>query len=353
MSLSPVSDAPRTHCTTAEPGWGWSGKRSTSSSNSSGSVSTQLSRNAARSPSTAGPWMRKCVSRHSRSFAGVAVPLVGDADAAGEADRLVDDHHLAVRSMVHLTGPEPAERAEPAQRARRRRSMRSSEVVSIGRAPQASSSTRTRTPARARSASASANWRADLALPVDERQEVDGVARRSSIASSIAGKISSPLRRTSMRLPSVAGTPMTPSRVRAQALSSRPRRVGLGASSVVTLVARQRQRCPPAAPARSGSECSTFSASCGLRDRRRGPLRAARRPRRRTARRPPRAATRAAARRCRPADRRSGRTTCSTRRTAEAGGHDEPASERPRRPRRTRATKAPAGAGAATTGRAS
>ena len=40
------------------------------------------------------------------------------------------------------------------------------------------------------------------------------VCSAPSIASSIAGKISSPLRSTSMRLPSVAGTPITPSRVR-------------------------------------------------------------------------------------------------------------------------------------------
>ena len=35
--------------------------------------------------------------------AGVAVPLVGDADPAGEPGLLVDDHHLAVGPMVHLS----------------------------------------------------------------------------------------------------------------------------------------------------------------------------------------------------------------------------------------------------------
>jgi hypothetical protein len=33
--------------------------------------------------------------------AGVALPLVGDAHAAGERDRLVDDEHLPVRAVVH------------------------------------------------------------------------------------------------------------------------------------------------------------------------------------------------------------------------------------------------------------
>ena len=93
------------------PAWVGRGSGRCPSSKSSGSVSVQLSRNAARSPSTAGPWMRKCVSRHSRRVPRVAAPLVGDADAAGEADRLVDDHHLAVRAVVHLPEPEPVRAA--------------------------------------------------------------------------------------------------------------------------------------------------------------------------------------------------------------------------------------------------
>ena len=55
--------------------------------------------------------------------AGVALPLVGDADAAGEADRLVDDQHLAVGAVVELARAEPAQRPEPAHAGRRPRSM--------------------------------------------------------------------------------------------------------------------------------------------------------------------------------------------------------------------------------------
>ena len=46
--------------------------------------------------------------------AGVAVPLVGDADAAGERDRLVDHDHLAVGPVVDLGGAQAAQGAEPA-----------------------------------------------------------------------------------------------------------------------------------------------------------------------------------------------------------------------------------------------
>ena len=118
-SLQPVSDAPRTHCTTASPGLGWSGKRSMPSSNSTGSVSAQLSRNAARSPSTAGPVDAEVGVAPLALVARVALPLVGDADAAGEADRLVDDQHLAVGAVVDRPEPEPAHRPEPAHAARR------------------------------------------------------------------------------------------------------------------------------------------------------------------------------------------------------------------------------------------
>ena len=51
---------------------------------SSGSVSAQLSRKAARSPSTAGPSDAEVRVAPLVLVAGVALPLVGDADAAGE-----------------------------------------------------------------------------------------------------------------------------------------------------------------------------------------------------------------------------------------------------------------------------
>ena len=52
-------------CAIAVPGWGCSGNRSTAWSNNCRSVSAQSAKNAARRPSTAGPRIRKCVSRHS------------------------------------------------------------------------------------------------------------------------------------------------------------------------------------------------------------------------------------------------------------------------------------------------
>ena len=45
--------------------------------------------------------------------AGVAIPLVGDADAAGEARALVDDAHLAMRAVVVRPGLQSVERPEP------------------------------------------------------------------------------------------------------------------------------------------------------------------------------------------------------------------------------------------------
>jgi hypothetical protein len=47
--------------------------------------------------------------------AGISVPLVGDADPAGEGDLLIDDHDLAMRAMVDLRGTEPPKGPEPAQ----------------------------------------------------------------------------------------------------------------------------------------------------------------------------------------------------------------------------------------------
>ena len=47
--------------------------------------------------------------------AGVTLPLVGDADSAGERHRLIDDHHLAVGPVVGLERAKAVERSEPSQ----------------------------------------------------------------------------------------------------------------------------------------------------------------------------------------------------------------------------------------------
>ena len=96
---------------------------------------------------------------------GVALPLVGDADAAGEPDRLVDDHDLAVGPVVHLRRLQPVQRPEPADAHARVLHHRRSRPGRSECAPHASSRTRTRTPDRARSESASAN-----AVPISPRQ---------------------------------------------------------------------------------------------------------------------------------------------------------------------------------------
>ena len=157
--------------------------------------------------------------------AGVALPLVGDADAAGEGDRLVDDHHLAVGAVVDLGRPEAAQRPEPAHlHAGVAPCCAPASVGSVVR-PQESRSTRTRTPAWARAASRVAN-----SVPISPSQYTKVrrsiVCSASSMASSMAGKISSPLRSTSTRLPSVAGTPRTPSRARRNRSRRRGQQVG-------------------------------------------------------------------------------------------------------------------------------
>ena len=93
------------------------------SENSTGSVSAQLSRNAARRPSTAGPAHPEVRVAPLVRVAGVALPLVGDAHSAGEAHLLVDDQDLAVGAVVQLERPESSERTEPPHHALRPRSM--------------------------------------------------------------------------------------------------------------------------------------------------------------------------------------------------------------------------------------
>ena len=158
------------------PACGWSGKRSTPSSNSTGSVSAQLSRNAARSPSTAGPVDAEVGVAPLVLVAGVALPLVGDADAAGEADRLVDDQHLAVGAVVHLSRAGAGAAAGTSARARRPASMLVDERRGPwGGRPRRRAARAPARPPRPGRRAASANSRADLALPVDEGQEVDRV----------------------------------------------------------------------------------------------------------------------------------------------------------------------------------
>ena len=90
----PVSDAPRTHCTMATPGLGWSGKRSTSSSKSF-RVGLDPVVEERGAEAVDGRALEAEVGVPPLVLvAGVADPLVGDADAARESGRFVDDHTL-------------------------------------------------------------------------------------------------------------------------------------------------------------------------------------------------------------------------------------------------------------------
>jgi hypothetical protein len=88
------------------------------SSNSSGSVSDQLSRKAAQSVNGRGR-ERGNACRSVIRILGVAEPLVRDADPAHERRVLVDDHDFAVRAMVHLVEAKSGAAAGTSEQGRR------------------------------------------------------------------------------------------------------------------------------------------------------------------------------------------------------------------------------------------
>ena len=232
MSLSPgLGRAAHALHDRRRPAWVGRGSGRRRRRTARGSVSAQLSRNAARSPSTAGPRIRKCVSRHSCSFAGVAEPLVGDADAAGERRS-----PRRRSSPCGACGGSPGRAGAAAAGGTSGRARRLAPSASMQRRVRSGARPRrrgarapARRPARARRARCANSRPISPSQYTNVRKSI--VCSASSIASSIAGKISSPLRSTSMRLPSVAGTPMTPSRVRRSASTrSRHRRPALTAS---------------------------------------------------------------------------------------------------------------------------
>jgi hypothetical protein len=108
MSFQPTLALPRDTCTTDEPGLPWSGKVSGSSASGPAGLGPVLRERRSQ------PVDRRTEHAHVgvaplALVAGVAAPLLGDADAAGERDPLVDDEHLAVGAVVLLE-----RRAEPA-----------------------------------------------------------------------------------------------------------------------------------------------------------------------------------------------------------------------------------------------
>ena len=300
------------------PGCACSGNRSTPSSKRSRSVSAQSARKAARSPSTAGPSMRKCVSRHSCSsraspFHSSAIPTPPVNATASSMTT-----HLAVGAVVQLSRLEAGDGTEPPDHdAGVAPSSSIERPVHRMRAPPVEEHPDPHAvggPGRERLGEP----RADLAVPVDERQEVDRVAslrdrvehgREDPItvdAASRCGCPRSPRRRSRLRGCAAAGP-----RVRAVARSS-----GRAAGP-----AHDRCDHEPTAPRVELDRGPRRCLGLGLGDldlvlrvaaARRARLRAGRRRPRRRGSRSPRAAPRSRGRPCRPTVRRSRRTTSSS-----------------------------------------
>ena len=280
---------------------------------------------------------------------GVPEPLVGDADATGERDR------SRRRSSPCGGFGGSSDRVASAANGRNQRTATPArcKTSSIGRsiecgAPRVEEDPHAYAVARRASASACANSRPISPFPVDEGQEVDRVSA-PAMASSIAGKISSPLRSTSSRLPSVAGTPITPS-------SGPPEPVAPRSRGVASRCAASRAPPPPACSARTlraGSECSDLFLVLRLARARRGPPRAGPRPRRRRGSPRPRASDHSNSATMPANGPYIWPNELLTEKNSARGRASRPAIPSPRPRRRTPATTATAGGGGATTGTAS
>ena len=90
-SLQPVSDAPRTHIAVVEPGLGLIGEVVVGRVEEHGVGLGPVVEERGPQPVDRGPADAEVRVAPLVLVAGVAVPLVGDADAAGEAGALVDD----------------------------------------------------------------------------------------------------------------------------------------------------------------------------------------------------------------------------------------------------------------------
>ena len=114
MSLLPVSDAPRTHCTTASPGLRLVGEAVDGLVEQLRVGLGPVVEERGAQPVDRGPAIRKCVSRHSSVVAALPSHSSAMPTPPVNADRLVDDHHLAVRPVVDLAEVQAAQRPEPA-----------------------------------------------------------------------------------------------------------------------------------------------------------------------------------------------------------------------------------------------
>ncbi len=158
-------------------------------------------------PITAGPVQAEWVSRHSSGSRASPSHSAAMPDPAGEPDPVVAHEDLAVRAVLHRAEAQPGEgRPEIADVAPGPLHHVDQMVASIERAPMASSSTRTRTPRRAAALQRCRHATGDVTGPVHERQHLDPCARPRRWPRH-AGKISSPLRSSSTRLPAIGGVP--------------------------------------------------------------------------------------------------------------------------------------------------
>ena len=300
----------------------------------------QLSRNAARRPSTAGPAIRKCVSRHCVSLS--ALPSHSSAMPTPPVKPIASSTIMTLRCVRWLIWL--------SRKRRSGRNQRNDDAGSLHRVDQAIARSGA-TPGveqdphphtvpgalgeRVRELAA------DAPFPVDEREEVDRVVGLLDRVEH-RGK---DLVAVAQHVDAVAfgrgnADHAFDRRGRRHAVP-RPTSPARRAPTLVT------PRRAPVRGARPLVRLGVFDLLCVLRlagagaDRfELGGDRAAEQHRDRREQRPQQAA-----RPCRPAVRRSARTTCSSRRT-RPGRRSRRANRRPRRPRRTPAMTVPVGAGA-------
>ena len=269
-SLMPASEAPRTHWMTEAPGCSCDGKRSTDIVEQDVIGLGPVVQERRPQPVDGGAADLEMGVAPLRRIPGVALPLVGDPDAARESGRLVDDHDLAMGAVVHLLRLEVLQRPEPPHQ-------HAGVLHLIDERP----FDRMRPPAVEQEPDADARAsalrqcfgesRADLALPVDESQEVDRVTgARDRIQHHREDLIA--VAQDLDALPSVMGTPMMPSSVRRDAPLVRS--VTVTRHRAVRRRRLRRARAPsrrPAArcaPARTASSWAATRRAVEERDRR-------------------------------------------------------------------------------------
>ena len=140
----------------------------------SGSVSIQLSRNAARRPSTAGPRTRKCVSRHSCSFR--ASPFHSSAMPTPPVNPIASSTTITLRWVrwFAFVSCQPVQRTEPPDANAGVLHHVDQLALDRMRAPRVQEDPNPDARPRALGERLGER-RPDLATPVDERQEVDRV----------------------------------------------------------------------------------------------------------------------------------------------------------------------------------